>query len=131
MENEGKQLSLIYNKKITFDGLESTSIEKEYVVRKKFNQYSSIIIDDIRYLIFEDKKDGSNYTILGRKMNGGKFKNYFLTDLTIEKALELSGAKESINCDDMTRILERLVYKLKNHKAVFFGHVKKNYNITY
>ncbi|MFT6841382.1 MAG: hypothetical protein ACJASR_000142 [Psychroserpens sp.] len=128
MENEGKKLSLVYNKNIIFPGSINKIIEKECIVRKKPNQYAIITLDNIRYVIFEDKK---NYTILGRKMDGGKFKNYFLSELSLEKMMESMPEGEKIEVIDMEMTLKNLFSDFDDHKEVFLNHVKDKYNITY
>ena len=122
-----KRLSLIYNKKIKIADL---TLEKETVVKKRADQYDFITSEGIRYLIFEDKGSEKGYIILGKKLEGGKFKNYFLGEIGKESVLGLSESKE-VNPESMHLCLKNMVSKIKNHKQKFYDFVSEEYGINY
>lgn len=144
-----KILAINYNKKIIISGLEDCFIEKQYVVRKRPNQYATMEIDGIKYIIFEDKNlekyNTNHYTITGKKMTGGIYKNYFLSEISIGEIRNLlkdeeikfvedketQGTKKFLSTDTMYLVLSKLTSKFKDHKKVFFNFVKKEYNINY
>jgi hypothetical protein len=130
---EEKKLALIYIKKI--NKLMGLNINKECIVRKKPHQYAYKNISGIRYLIFEDKdlqKSNENYyTIVGKKIEGGKFKNYFLGEVSLEEANKITNTKDKLCPEDMIKVIDHLVNKKDNHKEEFYDYLKSQYAISY
>lgn len=130
------KLSITYIKKVNIAGEGSLGFEKECIIRRTPDQYAIEIRDGIRYVIFEDTNESKGYTVVGKKMGGNKYKNYFLTSFDKQ---EVSGrlrrlgsaAVGELTIIDVSAAFKSLIDETKDHKEKFNQFVLKNFGIDY
>lgn len=130
------KLSITYIKKVNIAGEGSLGFEKECIVRRTPDQYAIENRDGIRYVIFEDTNESKGYTVVGRKMGGNKYKNYFLTsfdkDEIFGRLRRLTVTVDSeLTIENVRTAFKSLIDETEHHKEKFNEYVKKNFDIDY
>lgn len=140
MKKEELKLSISYTRKVTLSGENSLEFEKEFIVRRNYDQYAMQIEDGIRYVIFKDPKQPSSFIVVGRKMGGNKYKNYFLGSILLKKIIsemKRSGKKiisknsDELDFEDIRIFLNLLLENSENRVRHFNVFVKTNYGVDY
>lgn len=121
------KLSILYTRKVNIAGEGSLGFEKETLIRRVQSQYAIVNDDGIRYVIFENTDPKESYIIVGRRMGGNKYKNYFLSAVDPKRISE----SEQITSDDMKKFLQIELGKTKNNSQKFNQFVKINFGIDY
>ena len=132
MKKKKIQLSILYTKKVSVKE-ESLGFEKECLIRRSPEQYALVIEDGIRYVIFEDIKECNGYTVVGRKMGGNKYKNYFMISFSIKeiKKVLAETSDSELNVEQLKKFLEIILKSCKENYKKFKTYVKVNYGIDY
>lgn len=139
-KNKGLKLSLSYTRKVTLSGENSLEFEKEFIVRRNHDQYAMEFRDGIRYIIFKDTKQPTTFVIIGRKMGGNKYKNYFLGSTLLKRIfseMKRSGKKivsknaDELDFEDIRLFLNLLLENSENRVKHFNDFVKANYGVDY
>lgn len=121
------KLSILYTRKVNIAGEGSLGFEKETLIRRVQSQYAIINHDGIRYVIFENTDSKEPYILVGRKMGGNKYKNYFLSVINPKRISD----SEKITSDEMKSFLANELSIARNPTENFHRFVKVNFGIDY
>lgn len=131
-----------YYKKIIIEknDILNQEIIKTFIVKKKESQFARKIIDEIEYIIFENKikKDQShlgetkiNYNIIARNTKSKDLKFYFLNSIEkyhvvmeVEKVVKMTGySNKKINSKYLKSFLDIFLQRIENPKEKFLNYV--------
>lgn len=131
-----------YYKKIIIEknDILNQEIIKTFIVKKKESQFARKIIDEIEYVIFENKikKDQShlgetkiNYNIIARNTKSKDLKFYFLNSIAkyhvvmeVEKVVKMAGySNKKIDSKYLKSFLDIFLQRIENPKEKFLNYV--------
>lgn len=137
---DNKNLNILCIKRVYVAGKDGLFFDKEIIIKRSPDAYSSIELDQVRYIIYEIPKTGatSYYGIIGKCIKNGEkqSKYYFLRPLSNsafndillqymnKDKLQAMSQKESLEFFTNSKVFDH--FKTRN---LFDKFLKINYNI--
>lgn len=156
MTKKIKKLATTYTRRIRISNDENSinsGIDKETIVKKKFDQFATYTKNGVKYTIFENKIDGSiqkqpfnenqknnyNYYLIAKKQQKTGTKNYFLNcfkkyDIvqeveTIVKISEIDNKK--IDKNYLENFLKKFIDRIESPELKFYDYLKTTFGVRH
>jgi hypothetical protein len=146
---KSKNLQIIYTRRVLLgnDSNINSGIDKETIVKKKFNQFATYIKNGVKYTIFENKieykdelsKDNFNYVLIAKKNQRLGSKNYYLNSIKkydliqeVENCVKIAEYQEkNIDKKFLEIFLKKFIDRIEKPETKFFEYAKKTFGVRY